>query len=133
MSAERQQQELIIEHYKHPHRRGLMEAPDARHQDHNPFCGDEVTIDLKVTDGVVVDAAFDGRGCSISLATASMLMDAVVGKSIAAVNGWDQQFVLDLLGITIGPVRMKCALLPLTVLHGAINGRPDAGARHEGQ
>ena len=66
--------------------------------------------------GIVVDAAFDGRGCAISQATASMLMEEVVGKPLDEVKQWDKEYVLDLLGIEIGPVRLKCALLPLKVL-----------------
>ncbi|MCB0062083.1 MAG: SUF system NifU family Fe-S cluster assembly protein, partial [Caldilineaceae bacterium] len=67
--------EAIIDHYKHPRRKGHLEDPDIQYHDHNPFCGDELTIELKVEDNIVVDAAFDGRGCSISQATASMLME----------------------------------------------------------
>ncbi len=114
------QRELIIDHYKNPRHKGLMDAPHARHQVYNPFCGDDVTIDLKVADGLIVDAAFDGRGCSISQAAASMLVDEVIGASIEDAATWEQQFVLDLLGIEIGPVRLKCALLPLNALQGAL-------------
>ena len=115
------QRELIIDHYKHPRRKGLLETPDARHQDRNPFCGDEVTVDLVVRDGIVADARFDGRGCSISQAAASMLMEEIVGSTPAQLAALDDDHMLALLGIELGPVRMKCARLPLTVLQGALD------------
>ncbi|MEZ4659028.1 MAG: iron-sulfur cluster assembly scaffold protein [Caldilineaceae bacterium] len=93
-----------------------LDAPDIQYHDHNPFCGDELTIELKVEDGVVVDAAFDGRGCAISQATASMIMEEIVGLSVDELKSWDKQYILDMLGIEIGPVRLKCALLSLKVL-----------------
>jgi nitrogen fixation NifU-like protein len=108
--------EAILDHYKHPRRKGHLENPDIRYHDHNPFCGDELTIELKTKDGIVVDAAFDGRGCAISQATASMLMEEVVGKSLDELKELDKAYILDLLGIEIGPVRLKCALLSLKVL-----------------
>ncbi|MEZ4736773.1 MAG: SUF system NifU family Fe-S cluster assembly protein [Caldilineaceae bacterium] len=108
--------EAILDHYKHPRRKGHLEAPDIQHHDHNPFCGDEITIELKVENDVVVDAAFDGRGCAISQATASMLMEEIVGKSLEELKQLDKEYILEMLGIEIGPVRLKCALLPLKVL-----------------
>lgn len=108
--------EAILDHYKHPRRKGHLAQPDIQFHDHNPFCGDEITIELKVENGVVVDAAFDGRGCAISQATASMLMEEVIGKSLDEIKELDKEYILDLLGIEIGPVRLKCALLALKVL-----------------
>ncbi|RLT38794.1 MAG: SUF system NifU family Fe-S cluster assembly protein [Chloroflexi bacterium] len=114
--------EAILDHYKHPRRKGHIAAPDIHYHDTNPFCGDEVTIELKVTDGVVVDAAFDGRGCAISQASASMIMEEIVGMSIADLKEWGKENILDLLGIEIGPVRLKCALLPLKALKAGLYG-----------
>ncbi|MCB0096666.1 MAG: SUF system NifU family Fe-S cluster assembly protein [Caldilineaceae bacterium] len=114
--------EAILDHYKHPRRKGHLDAPDIQYHDHNPFCGDELTIELKVEDGVVVDAAFDGRGCAISQATASMIMEEIVGLSVDELKSWDKQYILDMLGIEIGPVRLKCALLSLKVLKAGLWG-----------
>lgn len=114
--------EAILDHYKHPRRKGHIAAPDIHYHDTNPFCGDEVTIELKVTDGVVVDAAFDGRGCAISQASASMIMEEIVGMSVADLKEWGKENILDLLGIEIGPVRLKCALLPLKALKAGLYG-----------
>jgi len=114
--------EAIIDYYKHPRHRGHLENPDVHYQDHNPLCGDQVTVDLKVENGVVVDAMFDGRGCTISQATASMLMEEIIGKPLEALKELDKQYILDLLGIELSPVRLKCALLPLKVLKAGVWG-----------
>ena len=114
--------EAILDHYKHPRRKGHIDAPDIHYHDTNPFCGYEITIELKVTDGVVVDAAFDGRGCAISQASASMIMEEIVGMSITDLKGWGKEDILELLGIEIGPVRLKCALLPLKALKAGLYG-----------
>lgn len=122
MSTDALYREAIIDHYRHPRRKGRLEEADIHYHDTNPFCGDEITIELKVEDGKVVDAAFDGRGCAISQATASMMMEEVVGKSLDELKEWDKEYILDMLGIEIGPVRLKCALLPLKVLKAGVWG-----------
>jgi len=114
--------EAILDHYKHPRRKGHLDEPNVHYHDHNPFCGDELTIELKIEDGVVVDAAFDGRGCAISQATASMIMEEIVGTPVDELKTWDKEYILDMLGIEIGPVRLKCALLPLKVLKAGVWG-----------
>ena len=114
--------EAILDHYKHPRHKGKLENPDIHYHDHNPFCGDDLTIDLKVEDGIIVDAAFDGHGCAISQASASMLMEEVVGMSLEPARALDKEYILDLLGIEMGPVRLKCALLSLKVLKAGAYG-----------
>jgi nitrogen fixation NifU-like protein len=114
--------EAILDHYKHPRYKGQLENPDYQYHDHNPLCGDELTIQLRVEDGRIVDAAFDGRGCAISQATASMLLEEIVGKSVEEIKQLDKSYILDLLGIEIGPVRLKCALLSLKVLKAGLYG-----------
>jgi len=119
--------ENILDHYENPRNRGTLEHPDISHEEDNPVCGDHIRIDLKVDDGVVTDIRFSGKGCSISQAAASMLTEEVKGKPLDEVKLFDKQTVLDLLGIPIGPVRMKCALLSLKVLKAGaygINGWP---------
>ncbi len=113
--------ENLLDHYNHPRRKGRMENADVQARDINPFCGDEVTIMLRIADGRVSEAAFEGRGCTISQATASMLMEEIVGQPVDEVAAWDKEFVLDLLGIEIGAARLKCALLPLSVIHHSID------------
>lgn len=122
MSSDALYREEILDHYKHPRRKGHLEAADIHYHDHNPFCGDEITIELNVEDGVVVDAAFDGHGCAISQASASMLMEEIVGKSLDEIKQMDKQTILEMLGIEIGPVRLKCALLALKALKAGAYG-----------
>lgn len=114
--------EAIIDHYKHPRHKGHLADPDVHFHDHNPFCGDEITVELKIEDGIVVDAAFDGRGCAISQASASMLMEEIIGMSTDDLKQWTRDDVLEMLGIEIGPVRLKCALLPLKALKAGLWG-----------
>lgn len=114
--------EAILDHYRHPRHKGHLEQADISHFDHNPFCGDEITLELKIVDGIVTDAAFDGRGCAISQASASMMTEEIIGKSLDELKGWTKDDILDLLGIEIGPVRLKCALLPLKALKAGVWG-----------
>ena len=110
--------ELILEHYKHPHNAGTLEHPDASQEEYNPLCGDRVRIDLRIEDGIIKDVRFQGRGCAISQASASLLTDEILGKSVADVQAFGKQDMLDLLGVPLdkNPVRIKCALLPLKAL-----------------
>ena len=118
--------EAILDHYKHPRNKGHLDSPSISHFDHNPFCGDEITLELKIQDGVVVQAAFDGRGCAISQASASMMTEEIIGKTLDELKGWSKEDILDLLGIEIGPVRLKCALLPLKALKAGVWGIEDS-------
>jgi nitrogen fixation NifU-like protein len=108
--------ELIIDHYQHPHNHGTIENADISYEDTNPLCGDKIRIDMKVRDGIVEDVKFTGKGCAISQASASMLTDEIKGKTLEEVKRLDKQTVFDLVGIPLGPSRVKCALLPLKVV-----------------
>jgi nitrogen fixation NifU-like protein len=81
-----------------------------------------LTIEIKIVDGKVTECAFDGRGCAISQATASMLMEEIHGMTLDELKLIDKQYILDLLGIELGPVRLKCALLSLKVLKAGVWG-----------
>lgn len=117
--------EEILDHYKHPRHFGHLEDPTLTFHDSNPFCGDEITLELKIEDEKVVDAAFSGHGCAISRASASMMTDEIIGKRLDELKGWSKDEILDLLGIEVGPVRMKCALLPLKAMKAAVWGLSD--------
>lgn len=115
--------EQIIDRYQHPQFRGELDPHDYSYHDDNPVCGDHIRIDLRVNDkDVVTEAAFSGEGCSISQASADMLVEKVIGMPLEEVRKLGKQDVLDLLGIELGPVRLKCALLSLKVLKGGVYG-----------
>jgi len=119
--------EVIIEHYKNPSYRGRLDPHDISFADDNPLCGDHIQMDLRVDkDDKITDARFDGHGCAISQASADLLVESVIGKSLEDVKKMTRQDILDMLGIDLGPVRLKCALLSLKVLKAGVYGLGEA-------
>jgi len=119
--------ELIIERYKNPQFKGTLDPHDYSFTDENPLCGDEIRIDLRLGDDQrVKEAAFSGHGCAISQASADLLLESIIGKTLAEVKALYKQNVLDNLGIELGPVRLKCALLGLKVLKAGVYGLGEA-------
>jgi nitrogen fixation protein NifU and related proteins len=119
--------EVIIEHYKNPSYRGHLEPHDIQFEDSNPLCGDHIEVTLQVTeDGKVSDARFNGHGCAISQASADLLIESIIGKPLDDVKALNKEHILDLLGIDLGPVRLKCALLSLKVLKAGVYGLGEA-------
>ena len=110
--------EEILEHYTHPHNYGTLEHPDISHEENNPLCGDRIRFDIGLAeDGQTVkDVRFSAVGCAISKASASMLTDLVIGRTLDEIKDLTNEDVIDELGIELGPVRLKCALLPLKVV-----------------
>ncbi|MBM3121695.1 MAG: SUF system NifU family Fe-S cluster assembly protein [Chloroflexi bacterium] len=115
--------EQIIDRYKHPRSRGTLDPHDYSYEDDNPLCGDRLRIDVRIdADNRVSAAAFSGQGCAISQASADLLTEAVVGKTLDEVKALSKEDILDMLGIELGPVRLKCALLSLKVLKAGVYG-----------
>jgi len=119
--------ELIIDRYQNPLFKGELEPHDISFEDANPLCGDEIRIDLRVNgDGTITEAAFSGHGCAISQASADLLLESIQGKKLEEVKSLTKQDILDMLGIELGPVRLKCALLSLKVLKAGVYGLKEA-------
>ncbi len=110
----------ILDHYKHPHNWGKLPDADAHAEDSNPLCGDELSVDLKITGGEVSGIGFSGQGCAICLSSASMLSDMALGKDTKSAFAITKQQLLSEIGIDPGPSRLKCALLSYKVLKLAI-------------
>jgi nitrogen fixation protein NifU and related proteins len=121
--------EYILDHYRNPRNYGKLDQPDVHSEDSNPLCGDQLSMDLSLEGDRVSEVRFQGRGCAISQASASMLSEMIEGKTIEEVVALGKDAVLDELGISISPARTKCAFLSLRVLHRglAVAGleRPD--------
>ncbi|GAB4579325.1 MAG: SUF system NifU family Fe-S cluster assembly protein [Anaerolineales bacterium] len=122
----------IIERYKNPHHRGSLDPNDISYEDDNPLCGDHIRIDIRLDEHQrVKEAAFSGRGCSISQASADLLIESILGKTLEEVKALTKEHILDLLGIELGPVRLKCALLSLKVVKAGVYGiSPGESADH---
>lgn len=114
--------EIILEHYKAPRNYGTIENADITYEDNNPFCGDELRIDIRLSGDVVEEIKFSGKGCSISIAAASMLTEEVEGKRLEELRDFGKDEMLELLDIPLGPVRVKCGLLALKVLKAGAYG-----------
>jgi len=119
--------EVIIEHYKNPGYRGHLDPHDIQFEDSNPLCGDHIQITMQTDgNGNIVDARFDGHGCAISQATADLLIESIINKSVEDVKKLNKDHIFELLGIELGPVRLKCALLSLKVLKAGVYGLGEA-------
>ncbi len=147
MSLDDLYREVILDHYRNPRRRGALDHPDAHADGQNPLCGDEISLDLALDGDRIADVRLQGRGCSISQASASMMAEAVAGKTIAEVEALIHRFkammeiepgdagidpsrpgaalgdLEALQGVRRFPVRIKCADLPWATLAQALEER----------
>ncbi len=115
--------ENILDHYRQPRHKGTVDDATHSHDENNPLCGDVIRIDLHVNENNIIDqVAFSGKGCAISQASASMLTEMIEGKPLDEAKQIGKEDILEALGIEIGPVRMKCALLSLKVLKAGAYG-----------
>lgn len=116
--------EIILDHGKNPRHRGILDPADVDHEANNPLCGDWLRLTLRVDgDGRIAEVGWDGDGCAISQASASMLGEEILGKTVDEVKNISKETIFDLLGITLTPNRVKCALLSLEVLKVGLYGR----------
>lgn len=138
MSFDDLYRDLIVDHSKRPRNFGALDDPTHYCEGHNPLCGDNVTIYLRIQDGIVEGARFDGNGCAISTASASMMTEAIKGKSVREVEELFERFrsrltseeepepeedlgsLESLVGVREYPMRVKCATLPWHALHAAL-------------
>ena len=119
--------EQIIDRYQNPLFKGELDPNDISFEDSNPLCGDEIRIDLRIDErDLVQEAVFSGHGCAISQASADLLMERIQGKSLDEVKSLTKEDILEMLGIELGPVRLKCALLSLKVLKAGVYGLGEA-------
>jgi nitrogen fixation NifU-like protein len=115
--------EVILDHYKNPRGHGVIEDADAEAEGQNPLCGDEVSIYVAFGDDgeTIEDVKFSGRGCAISQAATSMLMEMAKGRTAGQVAALDKDELLAEIGVPLTPVRLKCAMLGLTTLKVALH------------
>jgi len=109
--------ENILDHYKNPRNSGSLDNPDIQAKDSNPLCGDVIEIQISIDgDKRVADVKFTARGCAISQASASMLTEMIKGKKLDELERISKEDIIRMLGVDLGPVRIKCGLLSLKVL-----------------
>ena len=128
--------DYILEHYRRPHNFGVLDDATTTQEGANPLCGDRITLQLRVADGEIAGVGFTGRGCAISQASTSLLTDEIKGKPVEQAASITSGDVLELLGIEISPARMKCAMLSLETLQGALGpgkAAPSPAATTEAQ
>ena len=114
-------QEELMEHYRYPQNIKPLTNPHFSATESNPSCGDSMYIEGYINDNAISNLCFKGSGCVISQATASMLTQKCIGSSLIMVRSLSQSDIVELIGIELGPVRLKCALLSLHVLQRGIS------------
>jgi len=120
MTDDKFYQKVLMEHYKNPKCKKKINDPDFSSGHDNPACGDQLSIEGKVKDGVVTEIGFEGSGCVISMAAASMLTDYCLGKTVKELLNLTKDDILKMIGVQLGPNRLHCALLSLEALHKAL-------------
>ena len=139
MTTDSMYQEIILDHYKHPHHKGLREPYDAQVHHLNPTCGDEITLRVNLDGDTIADVSYESEGCSISQASASVLTDLLIGRSVGdAMSTYDEflrlmqskgqlepdeeilEDAIAFAGVSKYPARVKCALLAWAAWRDAV-------------
>ncbi len=113
--------EIILDHYNFPRNQGKLQSPTNTVVVSNPLCGDELLMDVLIKNNKVAELKFRGSGCAISLAAASMLTEYSLGKSTDELRKLNAGFIINMLGIELGPNRVRCATLSLEALHNLVS------------
>ena len=111
----------VLDHARNPRNRGILEPADYSHEDAGSVCGDEVRIDVRVTGDRIAEVAFSGRGCAVSQASASVLTELLANMALDDVKALSEDDLLAAIGVPIGPARLECALLSLSVLRAGMS------------
>lgn len=114
--------ERLLDHFRHPRNRGRLDAPDLAAEEYNALCGDRVTVEARVQEGRVVELRFEGRGCALCLAAASILTEALAGRVIDDLAAMSDGDLLAELRSPVRPSRLSCALLPWRAFRRAAFG-----------
>lgn len=117
--------EQILDHYKHPRNFGHLEGADVKSEEINVSCGDRIVVEIRLkkndkNENVIDDIRFSGEGCAIDQASASMLTEKVIGMSVPDIMKLDRTYIESMLGTTLTPSRVKCAVLPLEAIQKAV-------------
>jgi len=112
--------ENILDHFKNPHNFGKLDNYTFKHMEYNPVCGDQIEIFVHLNNNKVKDVKFIGKGCAISMASASMLTEKIKNMRLEELRNIKNEVVLEMIGVKLGVVRRKCGLLSLKVLMSGI-------------
>lgn len=117
--------EQLMEHYKNPQNKGMIDDPTLQTDKKNPMCGDMISLQVKIDDGKIKDIKFNANACAVTVASASILTEEVIGKTIDEVKSFTKERLLDLLGVELTTSRIKCAVLALEALQEMLEGFSD--------
>lgn len=112
--------DYLLDHYRYPRNAGILVDANCRSEQENPACGDAVSMTGRLEQGILCEVRFAARGCVICVAGSSLLSDQIVGLTVQELSALDATMMITMLGIPLGPTRLKCALLPLYALHHAL-------------
>lgn len=113
-------QDIILDHYRYPRNAELLDDPTDSVDLTNPLCGDKITLQIKEENNVITKVGYSASGCAISIASASMVSEYIIGKTKEEVQKLDKNDIMEMLHITLSPNRLKCALLSLEAVHKVI-------------